>query len=112
MDDLLENTHRTLGLTLERDEAAALISMLDANGDNSIQCEELEVCLHCASTRPHMLLVYLRCRIWQERDPRDSIEKRIFQPGIALCVTRGRVFYTGLRHCVLDAIRDSIRHVF
>lgn len=43
VDDLLENTHRTLGLALERDEAAALISMLDANGDNCIQCEELEV---------------------------------------------------------------------
>lgn len=43
VDDLLDNTHRTLGLSLERSEAAALISMLDANGDNCIQCEELEV---------------------------------------------------------------------
>lgn len=43
VDDLLENTHRALGLTLKRGEAAALISMLDANGDNCIQCEELEV---------------------------------------------------------------------
>lgn len=43
VDDLLENTHRALGLTLKRDEASALISMLDANGDNCIQCEELEV---------------------------------------------------------------------
>lgn len=43
MDDLLENTNRALGLTLERAEATALISMLDVNGDKSIQCEELEV---------------------------------------------------------------------
>lgn len=43
VDDLLENTHRALGLTLDRDEATALISVLDANGDRCIQCEELEV---------------------------------------------------------------------
>ncbi|CAM9135180.1 unnamed protein product, partial [Hapterophycus canaliculatus] len=45
VDDLLENTHRTLGLTLKRNDAAALVSMLDADGDNSIQCEELELAL-------------------------------------------------------------------
>lgn len=43
VNDLLENTHLALGLKLERGEAAALVSMLDTNGDKSIQCEELEV---------------------------------------------------------------------
>lgn len=43
VDVLLENTNRALGLKLQRAEAAALISMLDVNGDKSIQCEELEV---------------------------------------------------------------------
>lgn len=43
---MLENTNRALGLTLERGEATALVSMLDANGDKCIQCEELEVCYH------------------------------------------------------------------
>ncbi|CAB1100424.1 unnamed protein product [Ectocarpus sp. CCAP 1310/34] len=43
VDDLLENTHLALGLKLDRGEAAALVSMLDTNGDKSIQCEELEV---------------------------------------------------------------------
>ena len=43
VDDLLDNTQRALGLSLDRGEAAALISMLDANGDSCIQCEELEV---------------------------------------------------------------------
>lgn len=43
VDGLLENTHRTLGLTLKRDEAEALVSILDVNGDQAIQCEELEV---------------------------------------------------------------------
>lgn len=43
VDGLLENSYRALGLTLERGEAEALISMLDVNGDHAIQCEELEV---------------------------------------------------------------------
>lgn len=43
VDDLLNNTHRALGLKLDRDEAASLISMLDVDGDQAIQCNELEV---------------------------------------------------------------------
>lgn len=43
MDDLLNNTYRALGLKLDRDEAASLISMLDVDGDQAIQCNELEV---------------------------------------------------------------------
>lgn len=46
VNDLLENTHLALGLKLERGEATALVSMLDTNGDKSIQCEELEVRMH------------------------------------------------------------------
>ncbi|CAM9683574.1 unnamed protein product [Ectocarpus fasciculatus] len=45
VNDLLENTHLALGLKLERGEATALVSMLDTNGDKSIQCEELELAL-------------------------------------------------------------------
>ncbi|CAM9393474.1 unnamed protein product [Ectocarpus sp. 13 AM-2016] len=45
VNDLLENTHLALGLKLDRGEAAALVSMLDTNGDKSIQCEELELAL-------------------------------------------------------------------
>lgn len=43
VDDLLKNTHRALGLKLDREEAASLVSMLDVNGDQAIQCNELEV---------------------------------------------------------------------
>lgn len=43
VDGLLENSYRALGLSLDRSEAEALISMLDVNGDHAIQCEELEV---------------------------------------------------------------------
>ncbi|CAM9456529.1 unnamed protein product [Ectocarpus sp. 6 AP-2014] len=45
VNDLLENTHLALGLKLDRGEATALVSMLDTNGDKSIQCEELELAL-------------------------------------------------------------------
>ncbi|CBN75021.1 hypothetical protein Esi_0064_0075 [Ectocarpus siliculosus] len=45
VNDLLENTHLALGLKLDRGEAAALVSMLDTNGDKSIHCEELELAL-------------------------------------------------------------------
>lgn len=43
VDDLLDNTQRALGLRLQRDEAEALVSFLDVNGDQAVQCEELEV---------------------------------------------------------------------
>lgn len=43
VDDLLENAQRTLGLILDRSEAAILVSILDTNGDATLQCAELEV---------------------------------------------------------------------
>lgn len=43
MEDLLKNTHSVLGLALKREEAEVVVSMFDVNGDQTIQCEELEV---------------------------------------------------------------------
>lgn len=62
VDDLLEHTNRALGLTLERGEAAALVSILDVNGDNSIQCEELEVLLppRCYTTFVELSVIRYR----------------------------------------------------
>lgn len=57
VDDLLENTHRALRLTLKRDEASALISMFDANGDNCIQCEELEVRTACSDKSSNLFFL-------------------------------------------------------
>lgn len=49
VDGLLENSYRALGLSLDRSEAEALISLLDVNGDRAIQCEELEVRVRLAA---------------------------------------------------------------
>lgn len=43
LDNLLERTHQVLGLSLDISEAAAVISMLGVSGNDTIQCEDLEV---------------------------------------------------------------------
>lgn len=71
VDDLLENTNRALGLTLKRGEATALISMLDVNGDKSIQCAELEVPFTAGNVAPMFLWKLGDCgrhqNVWRGR---------------------------------------------
>ncbi|CAM9876904.1 unnamed protein product [Ascophyllum nodosum] len=67
VEDLLENTYRSLGLVLRRDEAEELVKILDVNGDRSIECEELELALR-AYRRYRWERVHMRPRKTFDRE--------------------------------------------